>query len=91
MQPPALRVQMQPDPATQQMMQHLYVMLSRATQLDDILIFRPPPRALFERGPPAFLRRGMNRFYDLHERTVLYTTELRRLADYERTLNVSHL
>ena len=32
---------------------HLYVMFSRATCMDDMLLLRPPPRELLERGPPA--------------------------------------
>ena len=36
---------------------HLYVMLSRATDLDDLLMIRGPPTEFLSRGPPA----------DLHE------------------------
>ena len=32
---------------------HLYVMLSRTTCMEDMLLLRPPPRELLERGPPA--------------------------------------
>ena len=31
---------------------HLYVMFSRATRMSDMLLLRPPPRELLERGPP---------------------------------------
>ena len=32
---------------------HLYVMFSRVTSLSDLLLIRPPPRELLERGPPS--------------------------------------
>ena len=32
---------------------HLYVMFSRVTALGDLLLLRPPPRDVLERGPPA--------------------------------------
>ena len=32
---------------------HLYVMFSRATSMEDMLLLRPPPRQLLEAGPPA--------------------------------------
>ena len=41
---------------------HLYVMLSRATRLEDMLILRPPPREFLERGPPASLRTALEEF-----------------------------
>ena len=34
---------------------HLYVMLSRATRMQDMLLLRPPPKQLLERGPPAYI------------------------------------
>ena len=35
---------------------HLYVMLSRATALDNVLLLRPPDADVLFRGPPADLR-----------------------------------
>ena len=40
----------------------LYVMLSRATRLDDVLSFRAPPRDFLLRGPPAGLKQQVERF-----------------------------
>ena len=51
---------------------NLYVMLSRATRMEDILLVRPPPRDLLEKGPPADLREALATFED-------------RIADSERT------
>ena len=41
---------------------HLYVMFSRATCLEDMLLLRPPPRELLERGPPPSVRAALERF-----------------------------
>ena len=41
---------------------HLYVMFSRATRMSDMLLLRPPPRELLERGPPASVRTQLQRF-----------------------------
>ena len=41
---------------------HLYVMFSRATCMRNMLILRPPPRELLERGPPASLRKALEEF-----------------------------
>ena len=41
---------------------HLYVMFSRATCMEDMLLLRPPPRELLENGPPANVRRALDRF-----------------------------
>ena len=41
---------------------NLYVMLSRVTRMEDMLLLRPPPRTLVERGPPASVRRALQRF-----------------------------
>ena len=40
----------------------LYVMLSRATTLDDLLVVRAPPSDFLLRGPPASLAQGLKRF-----------------------------
>ena len=41
---------------------HLYVMFSRATRMEDMLLLRPPPRALLEAGPPENVKRALERF-----------------------------
>ena len=41
---------------------HLYVMFSRATRMRNMLILRPPPRDILERGPPASLRKALEEF-----------------------------
>jgi len=41
---------------------HLYVMLSRATSLEDILLVRAPEASWLLRGPPANLRQRLNVF-----------------------------
>ena len=41
---------------------HLYVMFSRVTCMEDMLLLRPPPRALLEGGPPADVRAALRAF-----------------------------
>ena len=41
---------------------NLYVMFSRATQMSDMLLLRPPPRELLERGPPDAIREQLRIF-----------------------------
>ena len=41
---------------------HLYVMLSRVTCLSDLLLVRPPPRELLERGPPVGIAKSLEKF-----------------------------
>ena len=38
---------------------HLYVMYSRATRMADMLVLRPPPRELLERGPPPAVKKAL--------------------------------
>ena len=40
----------------------LYVMLSRATRLDDILLTRAPPASFLLKGPPKMLRQQLESF-----------------------------
>ena len=47
---------------------HLYVMFSRVTSLDDLLLLRPPPRELLERGPPTGIRERTAAFQAKAER-----------------------
>ena len=41
---------------------NLYVIFSRVTRMEDMLLLRPPPRQLLERGPPASVREALRRF-----------------------------
>ena len=34
----------------------LYVLLSRATRMADMLLLRCPPKSFFDEGPPAYLK-----------------------------------
>ena len=40
----------------------LYVMLLRATRLDDLLLMRAPPLAFFVKGPPKTLQKQLTKF-----------------------------
>ena len=40
----------------------LYVMLSRATRLDDLLLLRAPDLGFFAKGPPKTLRQQLAKF-----------------------------
>ena len=49
---------------------NLYVMFSRVTRMDDMLLLRPPPRELLERGPPVSVREALRRFERVDAQTV---------------------
>ena len=49
---------------------NLYVMFSRATRMEDMLLLRPPPRQLLERGPPASVREALRRFERVEAETI---------------------
>ena len=49
---------------------NLYVMFSRVTRMEDMLLVRPPPRELLERGPPASVRAALQRFERVERDTV---------------------
>ena len=55
---------------------HLYVMLSRATRMEDMLLLRPPPKELLERGPPGAILRALERFIQLERDSVVEATQL---------------
>ena len=57
---------------------NLYVMFSRVTRMEDMLILRPPPRELLERGPPASVREALRRFETTEKETVADATRLAR-------------
>ena len=41
---------------------NLYVMFSRATQMQDMLLLRPPPRSVLEEGPPPSVHAALASF-----------------------------
>ena len=41
---------------------HLYVMFSRVTCMQDMLLLRPPSREFLEAGPPAAVTKALERF-----------------------------
>ena len=41
---------------------NLYVMFSRVTQMSDLLLLRPPPREILERGLPSSIKNQLERF-----------------------------
>ena len=42
----------------------MYVLLSRATRMEDILVLRCPPKSFFDEGPPQYLREFLDKLYD---------------------------
>ena len=52
------------------------MMLSRATCMEDMLLLRPPPRALLEAGPPPSVKRALKRFEERIAASVQAATEL---------------
>ena len=42
----------------------LYVLLSRATRMEDLLLFRCPPKAFFDQGPPQYLKAFLKRLHE---------------------------
>ena len=49
---------------------HLYVMFSRATRMQDLLLLRPPPKELLEKGPPASIVSALQQFEAKRLRSV---------------------
>ena len=49
---------------------HVYVMLSRATCMEDMLLLRPPPREKRECGPPKSVRLALQRVEALIEEST---------------------
>ena len=49
---------------------NLYVMFSRVTKMEDMLIIRPPPRELLDRGPPAAVRNALQLFDQREQKSV---------------------
>ena len=57
---------------------HLYVMFSRATRMEDMLLLRPPTRKLLERGPPKAILQALERFVVLEQQSVAEARQLCR-------------
>ena len=55
----------------------LYVMLSRATRLDDLLLIRPPPADFLLRGPPKDLQKQLAKFA---KRTAMCRADAAKVA-----------
>ena len=55
---------------------NLYVMYSRATRMEDMLLLRPPPREFLERGPPKVVREQLAAFDKKIQRTKIWAEEL---------------
>ena len=49
---------------------NLYVMFSRVTKMGDMLILRPPPRELLERGQPAAVPQALQLFDQREQQSV---------------------
>ena len=45
-------------------------MFSRVTRMEVMMLIRPPPRKLLERGPPASVREALRRFESTERDTV---------------------
>ena len=60
---------------------HLYVMFSRVTKLDDLLLFRPPPRDVLERGPPSSIQKSLEVFLHRAERCRAGAQQLKAAAE----------
>ena len=41
----------------------LYVLLSRATRMDELLLFRCPDKDFFDKGPPQYLKAFLKRLH----------------------------
>ena len=49
---------------------NLYVMFSRVTKVEDMLLLRLPPRTLLERGPPAAVREALQHCEQSENHTI---------------------
>ena len=65
---------------------HLYVMLSRATTLDDLLLLRAPAPEFLLRGPPKDLQTALKLFAKRVERCRVDATALAQDLGLQRFL-----
>ncbi len=42
----------------------MYVLLSRVTRMEDMLLLRCPPKSFFDAGPPAYLKSFLQKLHD---------------------------
>ena len=49
---------------------NLYVMFSRVTKMANMLLVRPPPREILERGPPVSVRTALQRLERTEQDTI---------------------
>ena len=61
---------------------HLYVMFSRATKMDDMLLLRPPSKEFLDRGPPQNILAALRRFESKRATTEIETIELASLFGF---------
>ena len=57
---------------------NLYVMFSRVTRMEDMLILRPPSREVLEKGPPASVQEALRRFEKTEREKVADAIRLAR-------------
>ena len=65
---------------------HVYVMLSRVRTADQILVYGLPPRALFEQGPPRYIRDGLERLEKMAAAHRPRVTAARSALNWEELL-----
>ena len=65
---------------------HLYVMLSRATSLRDIVLLRPPEASFLLRGPPIALRQRLEIFRQRVERCHAQTESMAETLGFQSFL-----
>jgi len=61
---------------------HLYVMFSRATKMDDMLLLRPPSKEFLDRGPPQNILAALRRFESKRATTEIEAIELASLFGF---------
>ncbi len=54
---------------------NMYVLLSRATSMDNLLILRLPSKSVFDEGPPHYLRQFLRNLQAAGERLEMTKTE----------------
>ena len=56
----------------------MYVMFSRVTCMEDMLLLRPPPREVLEAGPPAEVQAALAKFEEKIKVSIAATEALAR-------------
>ena len=65
----------------------LYVMRSRATRLEDLLVMRAPERDFLLRGPPASLKNQLKKFAKRTEENRRFAERLARELGFTEFLH----